>query len=429
MLTRQSWEKAKQRLQHYKRRQPEASVLYQILFHSREDFEHQWETTFQHQFGALRDEVLKTFDEYLTCGILAHGAARVHCDTCKHSLLVAFSCKRWGVCPSCGAKRAVKFAEHIYENVLEDVPQRHIVFTIPKRLRVFFKYDRALLSILFKAAWGALSEVLGVDQRELGAVLTVQTAGEALNYHPHLHGIIADGYWKDHVFTPFSDIDLKAITHIFAERVLAQLHKRELITDDVVAQILSQEHTGFSVWMGEPFHDKESQQFVARYIERAPLSLEKLSIQDDIISYTTSDNTTHEFDTLEFLATLSAHIPKPYESLTRYVGRYSCRRRGERAKQAALATTENQNQEAEPLPDRPKSSWAACIKRIYEINPLECPICKAQMRIIAFIQDPDAISAIMKAQGIPDFRAPPPIPRYIDTSQAIDELPDYDSCN
>jgi hypothetical protein len=29
-----------------------------------------------------------------------------------------------------------------------------------------------------------------------------------------------------------------------------------------------------------------------------------------------------------------------------------------------------------------KSSWAACIKRIYEVDPLECPNCKAQMRIL-----------------------------------------------
>jgi hypothetical protein len=49
-----------------------------------------------------------------------------------------------------------------------------------------------------------------------------------------------------------------------------------------VVQILSEDHTGFGVWLGDPFHDKESEQFVARYIERAPLSLEKLSIQDDI---------------------------------------------------------------------------------------------------------------------------------------------------
>ena len=105
-------------------------------------------------------------------------------------------CKRRGVCPSCGAKRAVKFAEHIYDEVIEDVPHgstdfgelsraelaevRHTVFTIPKRLRVFFKYDRKLNSILFKAAWGALAHTLGIDERELAAIFTIQTAGDAL---------------------------------------------------------------------------------------------------------------------------------------------------------------------------------------------------------------------------------------------------------
>jgi hypothetical protein len=97
MLRRYSWEKAKEKLQHYRRRTPEASVLYQIVYHSRDDLQFQWESKFQHQYGCLRDEVVKTFDEYLNCGILAHGAARVYCDGCKHSILIAFSCKRRGV--------------------------------------------------------------------------------------------------------------------------------------------------------------------------------------------------------------------------------------------------------------------------------------------------------------------------------------------
>jgi hypothetical protein len=49
------------------------------------------------------------------------------------------------------------------------------------------------------------------------------------------------------------------------------------------------------------------------------------------------------------------------------------------------------------------------------------------MRIIAFIQDEHPIKDIMKSQGIPDFQAPPTIPRFIDTAEAIDELPSYDS--
>jgi len=61
--------------------------------------------------------------------------------------------------------------------------------------------------------------------------------------------LLADGYWKYGVFTRFLKVDLKPIEQAFAERVLSQLHKHELISDDDVAQFLSQDHTGFGVWL------------------------------------------------------------------------------------------------------------------------------------------------------------------------------------
>ena len=64
------------------------------MYHGRDELPRVWEDRFQPTYGVLRDEVLETFDEYLNCGLLQHGAARVYCDTCKHSLLVAFSCKK-----------------------------------------------------------------------------------------------------------------------------------------------------------------------------------------------------------------------------------------------------------------------------------------------------------------------------------------------
>lgn len=73
------------------------------------------------------------------------------------------------------------FAEHIYGEVIEHVPHRHTVFTISKRLRVFFKYHRKLSTILFRAAWDVLSEVVGIDERELAATLSVDTVGEVNN--------------------------------------------------------------------------------------------------------------------------------------------------------------------------------------------------------------------------------------------------------
>ncbi|HEX8699373.1 MAG TPA: transposase zinc-binding domain-containing protein [Myxococcaceae bacterium] len=54
--------------------------------------------------------------------MLAHGFARVRCESCKDELLVAFSCKGRRVCPSCNAKRAHVTAVHLVEQVLPLVP-------------------------------------------------------------------------------------------------------------------------------------------------------------------------------------------------------------------------------------------------------------------------------------------------------------------
>jgi hypothetical protein len=62
-----------------------------------------------------------------------------------------------------------------------------------------------------------------------------------------------------------------------------------------------------------------------------------------------------------------------------------------------------------------------------QAEDFECPKCKAQIRIIALIQDECSIKDIMRAQGIPDFQAPQHIHKFIDTSHALDELPSYDS--
>ena len=57
-----------------------------------------------------------------------------------------FSCRTRGFCPSCHAKRLEEWGEWMRETLLLDVPHRQVVFTIPRRLRVFFKYKGRLLS-------------------------------------------------------------------------------------------------------------------------------------------------------------------------------------------------------------------------------------------------------------------------------------------
>ncbi|AUX21285.1 uncharacterized protein SOCEGT47_017660 [Sorangium cellulosum] len=49
--------------------------------------------------------VAQAFRGYLRCGAFAHGSLRFQCDECGRDILVAFSCKRRGHGPRCGARR------------------------------------------------------------------------------------------------------------------------------------------------------------------------------------------------------------------------------------------------------------------------------------------------------------------------------------
>ena len=64
------------------------------------------------------------FDAFLECGILAHGFLRLRCGDCGNDKLVAFSCKRRGFCPSCGARRMAQTAAHLVEHARALPPGR-----------------------------------------------------------------------------------------------------------------------------------------------------------------------------------------------------------------------------------------------------------------------------------------------------------------
>ena len=76
------------------------------------------------------------FDSFLECGILAHGFLRLRCSDCGHDKLVAFSDKRRGFCPSCGARRMAQTAAHLVDHAIPHVPVRQWVLSLPIPLRL-----------------------------------------------------------------------------------------------------------------------------------------------------------------------------------------------------------------------------------------------------------------------------------------------------
>ncbi len=84
--------------------------------------------------------VERSFRQYLECGVLAHGFAKVRCGRCGHSFLVAFSCRTRGLCPSCDTRWMVETAAALTAQVLPRVPIRQWVLSLPKRVRWYLRH-------------------------------------------------------------------------------------------------------------------------------------------------------------------------------------------------------------------------------------------------------------------------------------------------
>jgi Transposase zinc-binding domain len=172
----------------YAPRDPSHTVLYTVIAEHLETF-----------LASLADDpeatglpayVQREFDDYLRCGILAHGFLRLGCDTCKHELLVPFSCKRRGFCPSCAGRRMAQMAAHLVEQVIPWVPTRQWVVSVPVPLRYWMAGSQDLTAKVHTIIRTTIGQYYvnqavtqGHERANIhpGSVTFIQRFGSALN--------------------------------------------------------------------------------------------------------------------------------------------------------------------------------------------------------------------------------------------------------
>ena len=132
----------------------------------------------------------REFYDYLRCGILAHGFLRLGCDTCPKELLLPFSCKRRGFCPSCAARRMAQTAAHLVECVIPWVPTRQWVVSVPIPLRYWMAASQDLTAAVHTIISNTIRQYYvnkdvkrGLTRANVqpGSVTFMQRFGSALN--------------------------------------------------------------------------------------------------------------------------------------------------------------------------------------------------------------------------------------------------------
>ena len=352
----------------------------------------------------------------------------MRCDRCKAEYLLAFSCKTRNFCPSCQQKRSVLWAERLVEDLLASVSHAQWVFTIPRALRGLFARDRRLLSLLSQTAYDAILRVfraaLGEKAARPGVVASIQTFADLLHFHPHLHLFVTEGaFLPDGQFLPLPFFSPEPVAEVFRRLLLHRLHRMERLSDRFLHSLLEWRHSGFNLHNAVRVKpdDPEGTEALARYFTRAPLSLQKLSLDPATgeVLYHSKFNPRlgrdlERLDPLEFLARITSHIPDPRSHLVRYYGAYSNRARLPRA---ASPTCSPPPARAEKPPSeterRSRASWARLLRKVFEVDPLLCHRCGSTMRIVAFLTDPRVIDQILThlaRRPASSARAPPADP-------------------
>jgi len=226
----------------YRRHRPEQTLLYQLV----ERYCPEFKEILSQQGKSLPYHVEKEFDEFLKCGRLEHGFLRVVCDDCKHEKLVAFSCKKRGFCPSCGARRMAESAKLLVDDVLQGYPVRQWVLSLPIPLRLLLvRYPKELskiIQIIHRAIATDIIHRAGYlkKQAKTGTVTYIQRFGSALNLNIHFHMLFLEGVVKiEQGQTKFKRVkapshsDMERLINTISHRIAQYLEKVGLIHRDI----------------------------------------------------------------------------------------------------------------------------------------------------------------------------------------------------
>jgi hypothetical protein len=226
----------------YESRDPSRTVLYQVIAEHLETF--LASLAAGPEANGLPAYVQREFYDYLQCGILAHGFLRMGCDTCKKEVLLAFSCKRRGFCPSCAGRRMAQTAAHLVESVMPWVPTRQWVVSVPIPLRYWMASSRDLTAQVHTIIRTTIAQYYinqavnrGVERHHVqpGSVSFVQRFGGSLNLNLHFHIIFLEGVYLDRTVEglkprfvkaePPRDADVADVVRKISQRVVRKLRR------------------------------------------------------------------------------------------------------------------------------------------------------------------------------------------------------------
>jgi len=136
------------------------------------------------------------------------------------------------------------------------------------------------------------------------------------------------------------------------------------------------------------------------------------------------------FQCMEFLAAITQHIPEKGAQTVRYFGQYSNKVRGMRKAREARNVEVRKSVVSSGLQSR---RWRQLILRVWQMDPLRCPVCNKTMRVVALFENSKVVERVLRSRNAwhdPPGTLPPSNYSGENTYEPCDDVdptPDYES--
>ena len=309
-------------------------------------FQDHWDSyyfKYKHSIDILRPNANKEFHKIIDCANHNLGYTVYSCNKCKDIIFSHHTCKG-KLCSSCG----IKFQKIKTQNILEkciNVKHRHITFTIPNSLCLYFFEYLPSTDLLFQSVSDTLySTVNGKVKKKIsskyklkyspGFFAFLHTFGRPLNFNTHIHVIIAEYVVdKNKNLKKFNYFNYDALSKRFMKILLDKMEKhfgKDKFKDTKNKMYLKYKN-GFYVNNkleddGYKFNSiEELIRYLTRYCSRPAMAESRiLNYDGNNVTFYYSDHTNKQYheetnSAFEFITKILRHLlPENFKSIRSY---------------------------------------------------------------------------------------------------------------
>lgn len=270
------------------------------------------------RFPNLPSQHRKVIEAILNCRSGSFGITVYRCEGCGKNHYIDRSCGNRH-CPQCQYQKSREWLEKQLDRRL---PGQHfmLTFTLPQELRAFCRSNqRVAYGALFTAAAGSIKK-LARDPRHIGCDLpgftgVLHTWGRQLQYHPHVHFIVAAGGLSKNrdKWLPSGNafyLPVRALSKIFKAKF-----KAEMATNNLLAEIDPKAwQVSWNVNCQAVGDSEASYKYLAPYVFRVAISDSRIVARQGrkvIFSYRKSGSNRLRktaLDAIEFIRRFLQHV-------------------------------------------------------------------------------------------------------------------------